>query len=186
MLAEDQLWKSLRAGEIEAFKEMYKAYYQFLFARGYRASGNKELAKDCIHELFLEIWNNHRNLPEVYHIGYYLKTILHRKLAREIQKNNSYSFDEYREKEVNDFQSSYEDLLVQLQSKEEMNEKIRRAILNLSPRQLEIVRMKFFEDKTYDEIAAITAATPRTIYNQMYKALQTLRNCLKMLFFYLP
>lgn len=186
MLAEDQLWKALRAGDIEAFKEMYKAYYQFLFACGYRACGDKELAKDCIHELFLEIWNNQRNLPEVYHIGYYLKTILHRKLAREIQKNNASAFDEYREKEVKDFQSSYEDLLVQLQSKEEIKEKVRKAILNLSPRQLEIIRMKFFEDKTYDEIADITEATPRTIYNQMYKALQTLRSCLKLLFLHLP
>jgi RNA polymerase sigma-70 factor (ECF subfamily) len=181
MPPEDQRWKALRAGEIEAFTELYKAYYQFLFSHGYRGCGNKDLAKDCIHELFLEIWNNHSNLPQVYHVGYYLRTILQRKLAREIQKSPGSSFDEHSEKEVRDFQLSYEDLLIQLQSKEEMKEKVRKAILQLSPRQLEIIRMKFFEDKTYDEIAAITAVSPRTIYNQVYRALHTLRNCLKIL-----
>lgn len=181
MIAEDHRWKALRGGETEAFTELYKAYYQFLFSLGYRACGNKDLAKDCIHELFLEIWNGHGNLPEVHHVGYYLKTILQRKLAREFQKKTCASFDEHSEKAIKDFELSYEDLLIQLQSKEEMQEKVRKAILQLSPKQLDIIRMKFFEDRTYDEIAAITAVSSRTIYNQVYKALHTLRNCLRIL-----
>lgn len=139
------------------------------------------MAKDCIHELFLEIWNGHRNLPEVQHVGYYLKTILQRKLAREMQRNPCSSFDDHSENANKDVELSYEDLLIQLQSKEEMKEKVRKAILQLSPKQLEIIRLKFFEDRTYDEIAAITAVTPRTVYNQVYQALHTLRNCLKIL-----
>jgi DNA-directed RNA polymerase specialized sigma24 family protein len=42
--------------------------------------------------------------------------------------------------------------------------------------------MKFFEDKSYEEIAAITSTAPRTIYNQVYEALKTLRKHLRLFF----
>ena len=184
MVKETPLWKALRTGELSAFTDVYKAYYQFLFSYAYRHCGDKNLSKDCIHELFLELWKNRMSLPEVQHIGYYLRSILQRKLVRELRKNSSIiPENEFEEREGGVFQSSYEELVVQLQSKEEMKEKVRRALLQLTPRQLVIIRMKFFEDKTYDEIAATTSVTPRTIYNQVYMALKTLREHLRIFFF---
>lgn len=186
MVKETLLWKALRTGNLDAFTDVYKAYYQFLFSYAIRLCGNKDLSKDCIHELFLELWRDRTRLPEVQHIGAYLRTILQRKLTREIRKNSSaFPGSDYEEREGDAFQCSYEDLMVQLQSKEEMKEKVRRALIRLSPRQLEIIRMKFFEDKTYDEIAAATSVAPRTIYNQVYTALKTLRDHLRLLLFFL-
>jgi len=83
---EDQLWDAIRDNDKEAFTMLYKAYYQLLFAEGFRTCGNKDLVKDCIHELFLEIWYNRHKLPPVQHVGAYLKTYLRRKIQREAGK----------------------------------------------------------------------------------------------------
>jgi RNA polymerase sigma factor (sigma-70 family) len=61
---------------------------------------------------------------------------------------------------------------------------VQRAIQQLSKREFEIIRMKFFENKSYEEIALLTTATPRTIYNHVYNALKVLRKSLNILLFY--
>ncbi|MDE3142658.1 MAG: sigma-70 family RNA polymerase sigma factor [Bacteroidota bacterium] len=157
---------------------MYKAYYQFLFAYGFRISADKELTKDCIHESFLEIWNNRGNLPEVQHVGAYLKTIVRRKILKEIPKTiKQYAVDVNDEK-ARTIESSYEDLLILLQSNQEMKLKVQKALLHLSPKQLEVIKMKFFEGRSYAEIAEKNLSTARTVYNQIYESLKILRKYL--------
>ena len=61
---------------------------------------------------------------------------------------------------------------------EELKEKVQRAIHQLSKREFEIIRMKFFENKSYEEISQLTTTAPRTIYNHVYNALKILRKSL--------
>jgi RNA polymerase sigma-70 factor (ECF subfamily) len=160
---------------------MYKAYYQFLFSIGFRICADKDLTKDCIHDMFLEIWHNRENLPQVQHVGFYLKTYLRRKISKEVPRLKNIRQAGTSDSEINDIQYSYEDILIALQSQDEMKEKVKVAIQKLTKSQLEVIRMKFFDDKSYLEIATYKATTARTIYNQVYQALKTLRQYLKIL-----
>lgn len=178
---ENLLWKAIRKNDDNAFTEMYKAYYQFLFVYGFRISGDKELAKDCIHESFLEIWNNRNFLPEVQHIGSYLKTIVRRKILKEIPKTIRQGVGDISDEKMQVIEHSYEDLLILLQSNDEIKSKIQRAFQHLSAKQLEVIKMKFFEDKSYSEIAAINLTTARTVYNQVYESLKILRKYLSLI-----
>lgn len=181
-MEEDLLWRAIRNNDLEAFTEMYKSYYQFLFANGLRVNGNKDLVKDAIHELFLEIWKSRTRLPEVSHIGYYLRTILRRKIIKGVPQQQWRSLEELPSGHDEAAEFSYEEQLVRLQTDEEMKQKVRNAIHSLSRKQLEVIRMKFFDEKSYAEIADLTATTPRTVYNQVYEALKILRKCLGLLF----
>lgn len=176
---EDLIWKAIRKNDDEnAFTEMYKAYYQFLFAYGFRISADKELTKDCLHESFLEVWNNRHRLPEVQHIGAYLKTIVRRKILKEIPKTIKQYTGEVSDDKTQTTEASYEDLIILLQSNQEKKLKVQKALQHLSPKQLEIIKMKFFEDKSYSEIAAKNFSTARTVYNQVYESLKILRKYL--------
>ena len=177
MFTEDENWENLRAGDLAAFTSVYKSYYQFLFADGYRKTGDAELIKDCIHELFLELWQKRSALAPVQHVGGYLKTILTRKLARERVQLPLPGFA--GEPEL--LQPSYEDLLIGLQQTRENQEKVRNALKQLSPSQLEIIRLRFFENHSYEDIAGITRKSPRTIYNQVFTALSRLRKLLRVM-----
>lgn len=172
------LWKAIRKSDEHAFTEMYKAYYQFLFVHGFRTCANKELTKDCIHESFLEIWNHRAGLPEVQHVGAYLKSIVHRKILKEMPKEIGRFAINMDGNEGKAVEFSYEELLILLQSKEEVKAKINTAFQHLSPKQAEIIKMKFFDNKSYTEIAAINDTTPRTVYNQVYESLKVLRKFL--------
>lgn len=170
-MPENPLWRRIRSSDITAFTQLYTDYYQFLFASGFRQCGDKEVTKDCLHDMFLEIWNSRESLPEVEHAGSYLKTFLHRKILRAIPKEHNLSDVGSTEEIVN----SYEHLLVQHQADAAVKEKLQQAIKHLTRSQMTIIRMKFFEGKSYEEIAAINNTTTRTIYNQVYQALKILR-----------
>lgn len=170
-MPENLLWLRIRNNDITAFTHLYKDYYQFLFASGFRQCGDKELTKDCIHDMFLEIWNSRTSLPEVEHVGFYLKTILQRKILRKLPKEHHHSDLHSTDEIVN----SYEHLLVEHQADTAMKEKLQQAIKHLTKSQMSIIKMKFFEGKTYEEIAAFNNTTTRTIYNQVYNALKILR-----------
>lgn len=180
-MVEDLLWRAIRNNDLEAFTEMYKSYYQFLFAYGMRVNGDKHLVKDSIHELFLEVWKGRATLPEVAHIGSYLRTILRRKIIKAVPQHQWRSLEE-DSGGPEAVEYSYEERLVSLQSDEEMKQKVQKAIHSLSKKQLEVIRMKFFDEKSYAEIAEFTATTPRTVYNQVYEALKILRKYLGLLF----
>jgi len=66
-------------------------------------------------------------------------------------------------------------LLIAFQETEEKKEKISRALNNLTKKQIEVIRLKFFENLTYSEIADKTSLSVRTVYNTIYMAIQQLR-----------
>ena len=73
---------------------------------------------------------------------------------------------------------SYEQLLIAFQQTEEDKAKLRKALKQLTKRQLEIIELKYYQNLTYTEIAAKTSLTPRTVYNMIYEAIRHLRECM--------
>lgn len=174
-------WISIQHDNLDAFTEMYRENYAMLFRYGLKLSRDINVTKDCIHETFLELWNRRHEL-HIQHIPVYLKTCLKNSINKQIRQQQSIT-GHSEESDKSHYQLSYEQLLIQAQTDEETKNKVQKAISQLSPRQLEIIEMKFFENRSYDEIAAITKTTPRTIYNQVYTSLNILRKFIKVLFF---
>ena len=74
---------------------------------------------------------------------------------------------------------SYEEIIVRVQRDEELKRKLHRALEQLTPRQIELIRLVFFEGLTYEEVAARTSQSIKTAYNTIYNAIQLLRKLLK-------
>jgi RNA polymerase sigma factor (sigma-70 family) len=59
LLGEDLfLWNEFRNGNAEAFGALIRVHYQDLFQYGTRFTKDEELVKDCLQDLFLELWTN--------------------------------------------------------------------------------------------------------------------------------
>ena len=58
MLETDQviLWKTLIEGDRSSFQQLMQLYYEPLFKYGTKFSADTELIKDCIQDLFLNLW----------------------------------------------------------------------------------------------------------------------------------
>jgi RNA polymerase sigma factor (sigma-70 family) len=179
-------WGRMTGGNKDAFLALYQSHYQALFCYGFSISTNRELTKDCIQELFLEIWNTRPSLnKEVKNVKSYLFTWLRRKISRELSRLAKENFQDELAQESPFIQSSYEELLVAFQQSEEKKEQLRLALKKLTKKQLEIIKLKFFENLSYRTIASQTSLTPRTVYNLMYEAIRHLRESMKVLVIHL-
>ena len=168
-------WLCMAGGDRNAFLTIYHHHYHALFCYGFSLTTDKELTKDCIQELFLDIWKTRTTLnKDVTNVRSYLFTWLRRKITSAFSRlAKAKSLELMQDAPLT--QSCYEELLITFQRSEEKKEQLRKALTKLTKKQLEIVRLKFFEKLSYAEIAAKTSLAPRTVYNLIYEAIRHLR-----------
>jgi len=163
-------------GDRGSFLLLYHTNYQALFSYGFSLSVDRELTKDCIQELFVEIWSTRSSLnKDVTNVRSYLFTWLRRKMSRELSRlaKESVFIEATEGSEL--IQASYEELLIAFQQSDEKKEQLRLALAKLTRKQLEIIKLKFFENLSYRAIAAKKSITPRTVYNTIYESMRLLR-----------
>ncbi|MEQ6119466.1 sigma-70 family RNA polymerase sigma factor [Reichenbachiella sp. MALMAid0571] len=172
------LWDSIKKGDKESYIELYDRFYQRLYIYGFKIARNKELVKDCIQEMFLEIWKKRETLKSVNTIQPYLLTYLRRKIYKELKKEETLSSETYIPEEED---ASYEELLLINESLEEKRVKLQLELDNLTPTQKNILKMLYYEGMNHDEIAEYTSSSKRTIYNHIHQAFETLKKNINML-----
>ena len=88
LLGEDLLlWNEYRSGNADAFGALIRVHYPDLFHYGTRFTRDAELVKDCLQDLFLELWINRETISETSFVKYYLLKALRRKLTRKIGRS---------------------------------------------------------------------------------------------------
>lgn len=170
-------WQNIRNGDPDAMKILYQDCYQELYAFGFRMLADKDKVKDCLHEIFCEIWQKRANISEVNHVKAYLKACVRHKLLKEIkqdQKTDRFDadFDHLSE-------SSYEQLIIAAENDVNSKVKLWKALDLLTLAQREVINLKFFEELSYEAIAILLKLKPRTVYNHIYTAMGILRKALK-------
>lgn len=169
-------WIQLQNGQQHALLELYNQHYVGLMNYGMKLTGQRQLTSGCITQILLRLWDNRAKLPVVENVRSYLLTCLRRELMAEIKmeanrmRNNKRFHDMAPTEEC-----CYEEHLVQLQHNKELKNGLTKALSQLTQREKELMRLKFFEDLDYDEIAARCDITKRTAYNIIHAALKRLK-----------
>jgi len=178
-----QWWQAFKAGSGPAFDRMYEAYFAALYGYGSRLCGDKELVKDCIQVLFVELWYHRGQLADVRNIKYYLYRCLRRKIFRVYhQEKRLVPAGDLQERYPFGVAFSHELLLVTDQLNQENQRKLLRAFRLLTQRQKEAVYLRFYENAPYEEIASVMGLKEvkyaRTL---IYRALDVLRASIRRL-----
>ncbi|WEK20007.1 MAG: sigma-70 family RNA polymerase sigma factor [Candidatus Pedobacter colombiensis] len=173
-------WEQMRLGDKQALFELYNNMYFHLIRFGLKISADDELVKDCVNQIFLNLWDKRARLTPVDHVKSYLMTALKRCILDQlayVDKMNTAMNKMGAEEEWAEL--SYEEIMIRLQQDDELKGKLRLAIKQLTPRQMELIQLKFFEGLTYEQIAERTSQTVKTAYNTIYDAIKTLKRLLK-------
>lgn len=67
-----RLWNDFREGNEEAFSKLYELFAADLYRYGYNLVRNKQIVEDCLHELFLHLYNKRNRLGPTNNIRFYL------------------------------------------------------------------------------------------------------------------
>jgi RNA polymerase sigma factor (sigma-70 family) len=170
------LWKSFIGGDEKALITIYDRFSGPMFNYGYKLAGDRELVKDSIQELFIEIWQSRSRLGETDSIKLYLYKSLRRKLARIKAKAENRLVARLLPDYCVEISPSPEFILINQQISEEKNAKLRTMLNTLTRRQQEVIFLRYFEELTCDQIAQVMNLSKQAVYNLIHHAIAQLRS----------
>jgi RNA polymerase sigma factor (sigma-70 family) len=171
--SDENLWKELRNNNKEALSVIYYRFFNLLLQKGLQISGERELVKDCIHDLFLEIWKNKLNLSIPLSVKAYLISCIQRKIIRQLKKLRSQQIK--MDMLPNEHVASKEDQLIMEQHLLNQQCVVIQAINSLTIRQQEAIKLKFYANHSYEEISGLMKISTDSIYNLVSKAIDNLQ-----------
>ncbi len=179
-IADLELWQAFKSGDREAFSIIYKENIDDLLSYGYRITSDRQLIRDSIQDLFLNLWQTRMNLNDTDSIRFYLYRSLRNKIIGDIRKNNHTKIDSTNLFEDIIGALSIEDDLIESEQLSEQLLKLKRAIQQLPKRQQEIIQLRYYHDFSFEEIAEMMQINNQSVRNLLHRAISELRQ-----FFYL-
>lgn len=181
-LDDKELWLNFRYGRKDAFECIYLRYVRDLFNFGMKLNGNRPLVKDCIQELFVEIWNRRDHLSNTDNIKFYLFKALKIKLnhARKQEQKERTQFTASPELSAA-MEGSYEQNVIEEQISAERSQQLLQALDRLPERQKEALQLLFFENLSYEQVSELMSINVSSAYTLAWKAIKGLKKRLKII-----
>ncbi|UMB60663.1 sigma-70 family RNA polymerase sigma factor [Lutibacter sp. A80] len=162
--SQEKLWTSFIAGDMTSFQAIYNSNYQMLFNFGRRYLNPSEV-EDCIHDTFLNILNYKNHTTKVKNVKAYLFKSFRNQIFK-VKKKAKLEFN------LIDGTIPYEE---DDHSKEIILKDLKNLIEKLSPREREIIYLKYFQNFNNFEISETLDIKYQTVRNILAGAIKKLR-----------
>lgn len=167
-------WKALKQGNPEALGYLYDTYIDRLFHTAFKMTDNRELAKDALQEVFIEIWHYRNSIGEVNHSHSYLAKVLKSIILKKVKTKmviNALSDNEHG----TDHDDNIEQSIIMADLATEQKSRLYKALSQLTNRQKQVVKLRFFEGLTYEQIAVKLSMNYQSVNNLAFRAMLNLR-----------
>jgi RNA polymerase sigma factor (sigma-70 family) len=172
---DDVVLTALRNGDKNAYATIYRMYYSRLYNYGFKFTENTALVEDVIQEILTTFWINREKIKEVESFESYLFVSFRNRLIKGLQEidltTESISHDEYRF----EFELSIDQVLINADRLYEQQTNLKSALKQLTERQKEAIYFKFYENMSYQQIAAILDISVKATYKLVARAIIELR-----------
>lgn len=171
-----EIWMRFRSGDRNAFSEIYEEFVDVLFSYGSKITADRELLKDCIQEVFYNLFRYNPKLHHPEYLEFYLFHSLRHEIFQKIRKGKkeaslpdegTYRFDLKFQVEQNTFEK---------ESVEYRDQVLNQILKTLDPQKREMLFLKFTTGLNYAEIGQLTGMSADAVKKQIYRTLGRLRS----------
>ncbi len=168
-------WVRFNSGDRFAFEEIYTEFIDSLFAYGSKMTQDKELIKDSIQDLFIDLYRYKINLrlPESfeYYLFKSLKRLIHKKLktksrTRDFENQDFFAFE---------LTFNLEEDYIQKETEKSKLLVLQEILNELSQNNRELLFYKFNSNLTYKEIGKLIGIKPDAVKKKIYRIIINLR-----------
>lgn len=169
------VWERFKTGDRQAFDEVYQEFADLLFAYGTKITSDRELLKDCIQDLFVDLYrySDRMNTPE--YLEFYLFKSLRRLIVKRLKKEKRLTSFPENELLSFDMKFSLEDELIQNESENARLKSLQQLLQTLDLQKRELLFLRFNSGLSYIEIGQLLGMKPDTVKKQVYRLLDYLR-----------
>lgn len=146
--------------------QVVEQHYKPLLSYGTKLIKDADFVKDCIHDLFIVIWQKRLSLTEVKSPRFYLLGALRNQILKETNKNKWFREAEVIEDDyILEVEFAIEHNIIVQETTAENHAKIKDLLTKITKRQREAIYLRFYQDLEYAEIAEIMGVATHSVVN---------------------
>lgn len=168
-----ELIQLIAQGDKGAFKTFFNSYYKSMLVTAIRLLKDENIAKDVTQDVFLQIWKNRSSLNIKTSIIAYLKKATINRSLNQIKSRKNFTSEEV----LIQVESTQVSASEQLEASE-LEGIIKQKLDNLPPKCRLIFVLRRIEGLRVKEIAEKLDISPKTVENQITKALRILQKAI--------
>ncbi len=169
------LLNQLQAGDEGVIQLLFKEHYSYLCKSVYRYVKDGSTTEDIVQNVFMKLWTKRESINVKTSFKPYLRRMAINEAISYLRGLKRYSEPDLIPEAMTDANDNVERQYLQ----SELSEQVRNAIDSLPPKCRTVFLLSRYEELTYKEIAEKMEISPKTVENQMSKALKVLRVALK-------
>jgi RNA polymerase sigma factor (sigma-70 family) len=150
---------------------LYTKYAQELFRLGMSIKGDRSLVKDCIQDVFLNLWQYRLTVKPTDNVKLYLFKCLSNKIHKEVGKDKK----RYCQMNLEWEASLPNEQDVEVGSSFEKRKDLKEALESLPSRQHEVIHLLYYENHSYEDISIIMGINVQSVYTLAWKAIANLK-----------
>ena len=173
------LWDKACTGDHKAFSAIHKKLHSKMYSSAKRMIKDEELTEDILQNTFIKLWLRKEAIGNVDNVaGYFFMAtrsmcLSHIRTSEAMQvKFEPIEVSKFREP----IQTSIEDTITEREATLRRKKIVEAALKQLPRRQREIMQLRFYESLNSKDIVKLTGLKYQSVANQMYRAVQTLRD----------
>ncbi len=169
------IWSRLKQGHSEALGQLYDMYADKLFTYALRMTPDRDLAKDALQEVFIEIWNYRNTLGDVVHSQGYLIKVIRSIIIKKLKKEKLLVHNEIADTFIS-ADDTIETIIISADTERDTHKRLQHALAGLTSRQQQLLRLRFYEGLNYEQIAEKLQMNYQSVNNLAFRTINRLRN----------
>ncbi len=173
MKNEDRLANKIRNGDMGAFEQVFRKYYESLCAFAVVYVKDQDLVEEMVQDVFFNFWQKRESLTIQSSLKSYLFSMVKNKCLQYLRR------EKIGQRVMTQIKADYENTEnpdpASVYRLAEMNKTFQEALEELPERTRKIFEMSRFEGKKYKEIAELLSISIKTVEANMGKALKHFR-----------
>jgi RNA polymerase sigma factor (sigma-70 family) len=175
---DSSLWHRYQQGDTVALGQLMAEHYSTLLHYGTRFTRDTDCIRDCIQDVFVELWNRRKNLRLLTdeQVKPYLMTMLRRLLHAHYLDQQRFTFTNITEETspaLTSLSPEYE--LIDDEARAGNAHRIRELLEKLPARAREAVHLRFFDNLDRQAVAQIMGISEQSVSNLLQNAFRFLR-----------
>lgn len=182
----DELLRLLAVGDVDALDQVYRRYYTRLIAYGIQLSGGhrQEDIQDIVQEFFIWLAQNYDKTDQIRDFEAYLFRSIRRNIFLKlgISQANKTKMDRFRrrtESEDDHTSPSPEEAFIRNETNNARQSLVTRELEKLPPYQWEVLYLRYYEGRSYKDIAKILSISDQVARNFASRGIKRLKAQLK-------
>jgi RNA polymerase sigma factor (sigma-70 family) len=174
-------WARLKTGDPMALGYLYDTYVDKLYLAALKMTDDRELAKDALHEVFIELWTYRDSIGDVAYSQAYLVRVLRNILLKKF-RNGKFTTRYSIASEGSGMEETFvcpeenrEAVLISADTDKEVRVRLNKALAKLTTRQKLILKLHFYEGLSYEQIAERLSMNYQSVNNLAFRTIRHLR-----------